>query len=164
MESASRNYLEPNDEESNIADETTDHYCSDDHCENEAEEYNENNKNGMRFPKQDELYSAISQMKNAIYMDMFQSGPSEKVHDTIILNKYLELIDRIWKSVGYDKPIMLDDQSPAVQAAIKNFIQLLHTHLQEVNTPDDNELRSQFLHLHLHCYPYCMSEQCLSSD
>lgn len=156
-------YLGANDQESDIPD-NIDHYCSDDHCENEAEEFNENNKNGMRFSNQDELYEALSQMKNAIYMDMFQTGSSEKVHDPIILNKYLELIDRVWKSVGYDRPIVLDDQAAAVQEAIKNFIRVLHSHLSGSNTANDNELRSQFLHLHLHCYPYCMNEQCLSSD
>jgi hypothetical protein len=162
MQSAS-DYLGANDQESDIPDDI-DHYCSDEHCENEANEYNENNKNGMSFPHKDELYEALQQMKNAIYLDMFQTGPSEKVHDPIILNKYLELIDRVWKSVGYDRPIVLDDQSAEVREAITRFIQILHTHLSEPNTENDKELRSQLLHLHLHCYPYCMSEQCLSSD
>ena len=142
-------------------------------CDEDSKEYQNRYKNGQNFPRQDELYDAISDMKNTIYMDFFQSGSAEKVHDTAILNKYLGLIGSLWQLIvrgsvpaeTIDEMTIINQQNDTVKSAIKTFLGQLneHLHLPE-NNAVDNEMRTLFLKLHLHCYPYCLNEKCLSND
>ncbi len=141
-------------------------------CDQESKEYMNRHKNGQNFPRQDDLYEAISNMKNTIYFDFFQTGSAQKVHDTALLNKYLSLIGSIWQLIKsstngtIEEPkAIIDQQNDNVKGAIRTFLTQLneHLHLPENNSVD-NEMRTMFLKLHLHCYPYCLNEKCLSND
>jgi hypothetical protein len=138
-------------------------------CDEDSKEYKNRHDNGQNFPRQDELYEAITNMKNTIYMDYFQLGPSEKVHDTALLNKYLNLIGSIWQMIAHgsiEQPkALFDQQNDNIKGAIRTFLGQLNEHLQlPDNNSVDNEMRTLFLKLHLHCYPYCLNEKCLSND
>ena len=142
-------------------------------CDEDSKEYNNRYENGQNFPRQDELYEAISNMKNTIYMDFFQSGSAEKVHDTALLNKYLSLIGSLWQVIAranstpeiVDGMTIINQQNDNVKSAVKTFLNQLNEHLQLAeNNAVDNEMRTLFLKLHLHCYPYCLNEKCLSND
>jgi hypothetical protein len=137
-------------------------------CDDDSKEYKSKFDNGQNFPRQDELYEAINDMKTKIYMDFFQSGSAEKVHDTNILNKYLSLIGSIWRLVtssNLNPDVIINSQNDNVKSTIKTFLQILNEHLHiPENTAVDNEMRTLFLKLHLHCYPYCMNHNCLSND
>ncbi len=142
-------------------------------CDEDSKEYKNRYVNGQNFPRQDDLYEAISNMKNTIYLDFFQTGPAEKVHDTALLNKYLSLMGSIWQLIRsssvsgtIEEPkTIIDQQNDNVKGAIRTFLTQLneHLHLPENNSVD-NEMRTLFLKLHLHCYPYCLNEKCLSND
>ncbi len=142
-------------------------------CDDDSKEYKNRHENGQNFPRQDDLYEAISNMKNIIYLDFFQTGSAEKVHDTELLNKYLSLIGSIWQLIRSssasgtidESKIIIDQQNDNVKGAIRTFLTQLneHLHLPENNSVD-NEMRTLFLKLHLHCYPYCLNEKCLSND
>ncbi len=157
------NYLGASNQENDYASDENSNPDEDvETCEKESKLFQVNMINGNSFPGQSELFNGINTMKNIIYMNVFQNGGPEEVHDTALLGKYINLIGRIWKAVGYNQPLKVDDQKPEVQAAIKTFIGLLDKHLHEHNSPFQNEMRSQFLKLHLHCFPYCLNEKCLS--
>ena len=157
------NYLGADDQENDYASDENSNPDEDvETCEKESKLFQTNMINGNSFPGQTDLFNGINIMKNKIYMSIFQSGGPEEVHDTALLGKYVNLIGRIWKAVGYNQPLNVDDQKPDVQSAITTFIAMLDQHLKEHNSPFQNEMRTQFLKLHLHCFPYCMNEKCLS--
>ncbi len=157
------NYLGSGDQENDYASDENANPDEDvETCEIESELFQSNIINGNSFPGQTDLFTAINAMKNTIYMNIFQSGGPEEVHDTALLGKYVNVIGRIWKAVGYNQPLNVKDQHIEVQNAIRTFIEILDQHLREHNSPNQNEMRTQFLKLHLHCFPYCMNEKCLS--
>lgn len=157
------NYLGSSDQENDYAsDENASPNDDIESCEKDSKLFQVNMINGNSFPGQSDLFNGINIMKNKIYMNVFQSGGPEEVHDTALLGKYVNVIGRIWKAVGYNQPLNVNDQNQEIQVAIKTFIELLDKHLREHNSPFQNEMRTQFLKLHLHCFPYCMNEKCLS--
>ena len=157
------NYLGASDQENDYAsDENANPEEDNEQCDNDSKLFASNLNNGNSFPRQNDLFNAVSSMKNTIYMNMFQKGGPEEVHDTALLGKYIHLIGRIWKAVGYNQELDLADQNAEIQTAIRSFLETLDHHLHEHNSPIQNEMRTQFLRLHLHCFPYCMREKCLS--
>lgn len=157
-------YLGESDQENDYASDEDANPTNEDskQCNVDSKLFETNLLSGNAFPGQSNLFDSISNMKNTIYMNVFQKGGPEEIHDTALLGKYVNLIGRIWKSVGYNQPLNLDDQKDEIKQVIQTFLELLHQHLQEHNSPIQNEMRTQFLRLHLHCFPYCMREKCLS--
>ncbi len=157
------NYLGASDQENDYAsDENANPEDDSEQCDVDSKLFVTNLTNGNSFPGQTDLFKSISNMKNIIYMNIFQKGGPEEVHDTALLGKYIHIIGLIWKAVGYNQPLDIHEESEEIQEAVKQFLELLSQHLKEHNSPIQNEMRTQFLRLHLHCFPYCLRENCLS--
>lgn len=157
------NYLDASDQENDYAAEENANPDEDsEQCNIDSKLFETNINNGNSFPGQTDLFNAVSTMKNIIYMNVFQKGGPEEVHDTALLSKYVNLIGRIWKAVGYNQALDLNDQNAEIKQTIEQFLETLNQHLHEHNSPIQNEMRTQFLRLHLHCFPYCLREKCLS--
>ncbi len=157
------NYLGASNQENDYASDENSNPDEDiEECERESKLFQSNMINGNSFPGQTDLFNAINGMKNTIYYNIFQEGGPEDVHDTALLGTYVNLIGRIWKAVGYNQPLDIKDQNSKIQDAIRSFIEIVNQHLKEHNSLFQNEMRTQFLKLHLHCFPYCMNEKCLS--
>ena len=162
-DSEEQNYLGSSDQEDDYAfDENSNPDEDVEECEKESKLFQSNMINGNSFPGQTDLFNGINRLKNTIYINIFQSGGPEEVHDTALLGRYVNVIGRIWKAVGFNQPLNVSDQNSDIQKSVAEFIQLVDQHLKEHNSPLQNEMRTQFLKLHLHCFPYCMNEKCLS--
>ncbi len=161
-----RNYLLPENQENDMpGDDVNPQGENYEECNDDSMNYIYDNNNGNTFPYQEDVYKSICEMKNKIYRDFFQSGSPEKVHDPSILNKYVDLIGDIWKSIELNQSLDLDSQSNTVRDAISKFLEDLNKHLQDTsNNPETNQMRTRFLKLHLHCYPYCLNNDCLLND
>ncbi len=156
-------YLAPNSQEDDIPEEDANPDNKSD-CELDSKQYLYDTTYNT-FPKKKELYDAIIAMKNDINKDIFQSGPPEKVHDTELLNNYVDLIGSIWKSIVHNIPIELENYSEKIKSAIHDFLTTLDLHLKSTeNNQETNLMRTRFLKLHLHCFPYCLNHTCLAYD
>ncbi len=158
-------YLAPNSQEEDIPKEDANPDNKSD-CEYDSKQHLYDTTNNNTFPNKTELYDAIIAMKNDIYKDIFQSGPPEKVHDTELLNIYVGLIGSIWKSILHNIPIdELNNYSETIKGAIQKFLTTLSLHLTNTeNNQETNLMRTRFLKLHLHCFPYCLNHECLVYD
>lgn len=159
-----QDYLGPKDVEIDQPDDNSnpifDNYKE---CNAESNEFNELNQTNS-FVGQTELLTTMNKLKEILYTNIFQKGPSELVHDPVVLNRYVNLCGKIYFSIMMNKPLIIDDQPQVIRDAIGQFLTILNSHLQQTNTSMDNKLRTQFIKLHLHCFPYCMQNSCLSMD
>ncbi len=157
-------YLAPNSQEDDIPEEDANPDNKSD-CELDSKQHLYDTTNNNTFPNKNELYDAIIKMKGDIYKDIFQSGPPEKVHDTELLNNYVDLIGSIWKSIVHNIPIDSENYSEKIKNAIQEFLITLNSHLKNTeNNQETNLMRTRFLKLHLHCFPYCLNHECLAYD
>lgn len=132
-------------------------------CDIDSAEFNQLNQVNT-FVGQGELFDAMNTLKETLYLNMFQKGLPEQVHDPAVLNRYVNLCGQIFYSILMNEPLTLDQQPQLIKDAIAQFLTVLNSHLQQSNTLMDNKLRTQFIKLHLHCFPYCMRNNCLSMD
>ncbi len=161
-----RNYLLPENQENDMpGDNVNPQNENYEECNDDSTNFILDNNNGNTFPYQRDLFNSIMEMKNKIYHDFFQSGSAAKVHDPSILNKYVDLIGNVWKSIKLNQSLDLSSESDSVKKAITDFLEELDKHLRdESNNYETNEMRTRFLKLHLHCYPYCLNNDCLLTD
>jgi len=154
-------YLGPLDVETDQADDRSnpifENYTE---CNADSNEFNQTHS----FAGEDELLTAMNRLKQTLYINVFQKGPPELVHDPAVLNRYVNLCGQIYFSILMNKALQIDDQPQVIRDAIAQFLMTLNSHLQRENTSMDNKLRTQFIKLHLHCFPYCMQNSCLSMD
>jgi len=132
-------------------------------CNNDSTVFNELNQINT-FIGQGELFNTMNKLKETLYLNMFQKGLPEQVHDPAVLNRYVNLCGQIYYSILMNKSLDLSQQPQVIKDAIALFLHVLQGHLQQSNTLMDNKLRTQFIKLHLHCFPYCMQNNCLSMD
>lgn len=163
-EEVRQDYLGQHDVETDQADDSSNPiFTNYKECNNDSAEFNELNQVNT-FIGQSELFTAMNKLKETLYLNIFQKGLPEVVHDPAVLNRYVNLCGQIYHSILMNEPLDLSQQPQVIKDAIALFLTTLNNHLQQSNTLMDNKLRTQFIKLHLHCFPYCMQNSCLSMD
>ncbi len=106
------------------------------------------------------IEQAILKLKETLYMDTFQNGSSDKVHDTERLSDYVNMCGNIYRHITAGEP--LESYSKPLNDAIHEFLNIWNTNA--VSTPLEKEMQLEYLHLHLICFCYCHNADCLSMD
>jgi hypothetical protein len=106
------------------------------------------------------IEQAILLLKETLYMDTFQNGSFEKVHDTERLNDYVNMCGNIYRHITEGEP--LDTYSQVINNAIQGFLGVWNSNT--VSTPLERGMQLEFLHLHLVCFCYCHNSDCISMD
>lgn len=106
------------------------------------------------------IEQAILLLKETLYMDTFQNGSSEKVHDTERLNDYVNMCGNIYRHITEGE--QLETYSQVINNAIQGFLGVWNANT--VSTPLERGMQIEFLHLHLVCFCYCHNSDCISMD
>ncbi len=108
----------------------------------------------------DVIEKAILQLKNTIYIELFQNGSPQEVHDTERLNEYVNICGNIYRHITAGEK--LEEYDATIHTAIKEFLNLWNSNV--ASSPLEVEMQREFLHLHLICFCYCQNSDCLSMD
>lgn len=165
-------YLNPDDQEVNEEYDEEIIHPNFDACKSTEETWNLASENGLTFPAKLELEKAVEDIKQLIYLLFFQTGSKEKVHNPNILNKYVEFLGLLYKTIrsylATKRPInvafIASGQGAGFKEGISKFFEILYHQVALPANTLQNELRNQFLQLHFQCFPYCHDDQCLSMD
>jgi hypothetical protein len=106
------------------------------------------------------IEQAILSLKTTLYMETFQNGSADKVHNTERLSDYVNMCGNIYRHITQGEP--LGAYSPTINNAIQSFLTIWNANA--VSTPLEKEMQLQYLHLHLICFCYCHNSDCLSMD
>lgn len=166
----SDDYLDPDDQEVN--EELDDGIQPFSQCKTSEDIWNTATANGLTFPAEPALRKAVEDIKRLIYLNFFQSGDKKRVHDMGILKEYVNFLGLLFGTIqAYKKtrrPIQIgalcNGQTASLTDGMENFFTILYNQMNMPASSYQNELRDQFLELHFLCFPYCQTNQCLSTD
>jgi len=106
------------------------------------------------------IEQAILRLKEALYMDTFQNGSSDKVHDTQRLSDYVNMCGNIYRHITEGEE--LESYSDAINGAIQGFLNIWNANVGSTHL--EKQMQLDYLHLHLICFCYCHNADCLSMD
>ena len=165
-------YLDPEDQEVNESINEEEIQPNLNGCSTSEELRNMAKSNGLIYPAEEQIKKAVEDIKELIYLEFFQNGTKEQVHDMNVMNKYVNFLGLLHKVVltflSSSKPINFNRVAFGQSAELKNgmstFFEIFRQQMNMSSTKEQDDLRDAYLHLHFICYPYCHADQCLSMD